>query len=139
MSTKVGHSLTVFANSGYAVGMDLNEWLARISANDDGKPQSVNAIAKKSGLPQSTLNGRIKDGELTADQVIAICRAYGYDVVRGLLELGFIEENELVRPIVKIELETVPDEDIMREVLRRLQNNREQHPLFTEPMSFPSE
>lgn len=107
--------------------MESMNWLTKAT-----KEQSVNAIALKSGLVQSTLNTRAKADSLTADQVIAICRAYRYPVTQGLLDLGFITEKELQLPAIHAALHDATDRELVDEIARRLEQGH--HEEFDKPI-----
>ncbi|WP_341741340.1 hypothetical protein [Trueperella pyogenes] len=107
--------------------MEAMNWLTKAT-----KEQSVNAIALKSGLVQSTLNTRAKADSLTADQVIAICRAYRYPVSQGLIDLEFITEEDLKLPSIQATLRDATDEQLVDEIARRLEQGRRE--VFDRPV-----
>lgn len=94
--------------------------LRKIARWDEGEKLSINAIALKADLPQSTLDSRYKKGQLTADQVLAIAKAYGYNPVRALMEAGFLEESDFWTPSIKVALQDATDAEIVEEVARRI-------------------
>lgn len=114
--------------------MNTNEWLAKVSGQD-AEFLSINAIATRTGLPQVTLNRRAKADDLTSDQVIAIARAYRYDVIKGLLELGFVTESDLRQPHVIATLRDATDDQIVAEVARRIREGRDTT-AFDEPVNL---
>ena len=107
--------------------MEAMNWLLKAT-----KEHSVNAIALKSGLVQSTLNTRAKADSLTADQVIAICRAYRYPVSQGLLDLEFITEEDLKLPSIQATLRDATDEQLVDEIARRLEQGKRE--VFDRPI-----
>ncbi len=106
------------------------KWLEKVT---NASPVTVNSVAVMSGIPQNTLSRRVKSNDLTADQVISICRAYTYDVIGGLKELGFISDEDLKKPFARVLLSDATDEDIVQEVLRRMKASGE-HAVFDEPL-----
>ncbi|WP_216395983.1 hypothetical protein, partial [Arcanobacterium phocae] len=113
------------------LAMKIKEWLEKTTHSKEGE-LSINAIANASDIPQATLNRRVKAGDLTADMVIAISRAYEYDVVGALLELGFITKRDLTVQKIKVALADATDKELVDEIARRLdQGNREE---FDKPL-----
>ncbi|OCA93149.1 hypothetical protein ACU21_01500 [Actinobaculum suis] len=98
---------------------DQREWLAKVS-NQEAETLSINAVATRAGIVQSTLSRRIDAGGITADQAIKICRAYSADVIQGLLDLGFITEADLKQPAARAMLKDAKDEDLIAEIGRRI-------------------
>lgn len=99
--------------------MDHREWIARVAGTTTWG-LSVNAVAETAGLVQSTLSRRLAGEGLSAEQVIAIARAYRADVIDALVELGFMTEEDLVRPAAAATLADASDEEIVAEVGRRI-------------------
>ncbi|MDY5154313.1 hypothetical protein [Actinotignum urinale] len=97
--------------------MDTRKWLEKITRTS---PISINAIATKSGLTQSVLNDRAKKNSLTADQVIAIAKAYGYNPVRALILFEHLEESDFWIPNITNTLRDATDAEIVEEVARRI-------------------
>lgn len=111
--------------------MEIREWLEKTTKSKAGE-LSINAIANASDIPQATLNRRVKAGDLSADMVIAISRAYEYDVVGALLELGFITKRDLTIQQIRVSLTDATDKELVDEIARRLdQGNREE---FDKPL-----
>lgn len=69
--------------------MNIAEWLENLP----GAPVP-SEVAQKAQLSKATLFRHIEKGETTADNVIAISRAYGISPVDGLVELGFLTPDE---------------------------------------------
>lgn len=99
-------------------------WLAKVTRTELAEV-SINQVAQRAGLTQSVLNRRAKADDLTSDQVIAIARAYRYDVIKGLLELGFVTESDLRQPHVIATLRDATDDQIVAEVARRIREGRD--------------
>lgn len=90
------------------------KWFASTTKGD-----SVNAVAAKSGLTQSTLARYHKKGEYPADAVIAISRAYGVSAIRSLLAIGLLTEHDLDELRLDLSLEAASDIDLAGEIYRR--------------------
>lgn len=69
--------------------MDFTEWLQSLP----GSPTPTIA-ANRSGLTNTTLIRHASRGATTADNVIAIARAYGVSPVDALVDTGHLEPNE---------------------------------------------
>lgn len=116
---------------------EQREWLAKVS-NQEVENLSINAIATKSGIVQSTLSRRIDAGGITADQAIKICRAYSADVIQGLLDLGFITEADLKQPAARAMLKDAKDEDLIAEIGRRIARTPRGRGPWDEPVLVPT-
>lgn len=113
--------------------MDTKEWLENVTTRP-GNAISVNAISRRSGIAQATLNRHVNASMLTADEVIAIARAYDYPVVQGLLDLGHVTMEEARTATTRATLADLTDEDLSAEILRRLTAHRGTHPVFDQPL-----
>lgn len=69
--------------------MEFLEWLESLPGG-----ATPTTAAKKAGLASPTLLRHAERGYTTADNVIAIARAYGVPPVDALVELGFLEPSE---------------------------------------------
>ena len=70
--------------------MNFNEWLSTLP----GSPTHTTA-ATRSKLTASTLIRHSEKGASTADNVIAIARAFGVSAVDALVDNGFLREDEI--------------------------------------------
>ncbi|QOR47611.1 hypothetical protein INS90_10255 [Trueperella pecoris] len=111
--------------------MKAKEWLQKVAADENGRVV-ISAISKRSSLANSTLTERAKADSLTADQVIAICRAYRYPVSQGLIDLEFITEEDLKLPSIQATLRDATDEQLVDEIARRLEQGRRE--VFDRPI-----
>lgn len=118
--------------------MEHIEWLAKVSDNPVEK-LSINEIATKAGVTQSTLNRRAKLNELTADLALQVAHAYRYDPIQALVDLGFITTEDMKkarhRKAVKASLADATDQQIVAEVARRVAGNGAKGSL-SEPLRF---
>lgn len=80
---------------------------------------SVNAVAAKSGLVQSTLARQVKAESLSAEVAVAVARAYGADVLGALVECGFITADEVRAHGVRVALRDALDIELAGEIMRR--------------------
>lgn len=110
--------------------MSINRWIEKIAGTDVRR-----RIAAHVGMEQSTLNRQMASGEPAPETVVRIARAYGASPVEGLTILGLINESEVQRAAAMAALESASDQDIVAEVLRRLESTQQDHPEFTEPVS----
>ncbi|MGV9184578.1 hypothetical protein [Arcanobacterium canis] len=99
--------------------MNTMDWLEKVTATHRSK-LSINSIATGSKIPQATLNRRIKAGTLDAEMVIAISRAYNYDVIEAFLELGILTERDLCSKEIKATIRDATDKELADEIMRRM-------------------
>lgn len=94
-------------------------WLNHVIGTDSNR-----AAAEKAGIEQSSLHHRRKRDNITAEDVIAIARAYNKPVVASLAETGFITTAESFESNIRAKLSDATDENLSKEILRRLQNGQ---------------
>lgn len=83
--------------------------------------RSVRAIAMRAGLDQSTLNRQLNGTtSLTVETVVAIARAYNLDFADTFVAVGFITADEARNFSRRYSLSEFADQDLTREVVRRL-------------------
>lgn len=92
---------------------------------------SVNAVAMKAGVVQTTLSRQIKAGALSPEVVAAVARAYGADVLDALVVAGVITEEDIRTHGARQALANALDVEIAREVARRLGA----HPMLDAPLT----
>lgn len=97
--------------------MDTTKWLDKVTER-----ASINSIAMKAKVSQSTLSRHARDGSLTADEVIRISRAYHYPVTHALIEHGLITEDDLRLPAIQATLRDATDQQLVDEIARRLEH-----------------
>lgn len=98
---------------------NLQEWVKRLIGND-----SINAAAKKSGINQSTLNRQVTSGKISVETIIALAGGYGISRCRALVETGFITNSDIAQAQAKQALAKASDEEIARELSRRMAEGR---------------
>ena len=99
--------------------MNINDWYTETVSGD-----SVNRVAQRSGIAQTTLNGQRKAGRLTAETVAAIAVAYDRDVLDALVIAGLITHEQIKRHGVRAALEAATDQELSDEVWRRMSAGR---------------
>ena len=113
--------------------MDAVTWMSAVTDGD-----SINAVANRVGMIQTTLNRQVRGGTLTPETVVAIARAYGAPVLPGLVACGLITETEaaLKERMGEVEevLATATDRQIINSVLARLAGGAELHSMLTAPL-----
>lgn len=95
--------------------MDAMSWYQDVTNGD-----SVNAVALKAGLIQSTLNRQVRAEALAPESMVAIARAYGSDVLDALMVAGLITREDIRAHGARVTLRDVLDAEIAGEVSRRL-------------------
>lgn len=95
--------------------MEHNDWISQLTAGD-----SLREISRKTEISYSTVNVQVKNGTVSAENVIAIAVAYGAHPVRALVDTGYLDEKyaRTVDPMTA--LRTVTEEQLADEVLRRM-------------------
>lgn len=94
-----------------------NEWML-LTTNG----ASVNEISAKTGVSLSTIWRHKKDMSFTAEEVIAIARAYHANPLTGLVAFGYLTEQEAGMPVdvVQSALEAASAKNLLEELTRRL-------------------
>lgn len=95
------------------------------------KGASVNAVAQKSGIAQTTLNRQVRTGKITPETIVAVAVAYGRDPIDGLITSGLITTEQIRSHGVRAALADATDAEIADEVWKRLNDGRE-HATFDE-------
>lgn len=96
-------------------GMTTKEWFDRIRGDD-----TINAVADKAGIVQSTLLRQLKRGHLGIVEIIKIARAYSTNPIGPLIETGQLTEDELRAWSAAHTLKSFTDREIADEVWRRM-------------------
>lgn len=112
--------------------MTTKEWFDRIRGDD-----TVNAVADKSGIVQSTLLRQLKRGHLGIVEIIKIARAYSVNPFDLLIESGQLTEDDLRAWSATHTLKSFTDREIADEVWRRMVEGKAGHEI-TEPVDGPS-
>ena len=112
--------------------MESMQWLRNTCGTD-----SVNAIAQKANMTQTTLARQVKRGELTSEAVLAIARGYHAPVLDALVTCNFITTDEAhikTRPTMTVQeaLTQATDQQLAQEILNRCNTDGWiNHPILT--------
>lgn len=114
---------------------DKMAWYRHVTGTD-----SVNAVAKRAGLVQTTLAAQVRKGELTPQSAVAIARAYQSDPLRALVAIGLVAADEVDAYARRVALGDVSDEELAREVWVRMSSGAASAPLTAPaPASAPEQ
>ena len=106
--------------------MDIKDWLDKLIT-----PDTREAAATKAGYAPSTISRQLSRGHLRPETVIALCRAYHYPPVDGLVETGYLSPDDLESRItVKQALEKAN----LRELWNAIRDIVDNSGLFIEKM-----
>lgn len=94
---------------------------------------SEREVARKVGLVQATLSRQLRSDSLVPENAVAIARAYGKSPVDALVAMGLITEREVKAAAGSVGLRDVHDEQLVDEILRRIQEG-DSHPALTTPV-----
>lgn len=106
--------------------MTLMEWYSATV-----RDASVNAVALKAGIVQTTLSRQLRAGVLSPEVVVAVARAYGSDVLDAIVIAGVITREDIRLHGVRQALAAALDVEIAQEVAKRLGG----HPMLDAPLS----
>lgn len=110
----------------------LDEFLERAT-----NKASRRAIADAAGLDASTFTRQLARGRVPVQTVVAVCRAYGADFVEGFRAAGYVTADEASRMTSGGALRAATDEQLVQEILRRLQQGSASGAL-TDPIPAPT-
>lgn len=96
------------------------EWFDRITDHASGR-----AAGAAAEIPIATLNRQLGKGELSAEFVIALARAYGISPTAALVQTGYLNADEASELTVAEMAELLTDQDIIRIMAFRINNNPE--------------
>lgn len=97
--------------------MDKTQWLN--SATHNASAEGISETAK---IPRATVFRRKRDMSFTAEEVIAIARAYHANPLTGLVAFGYLTEQEAGMPVdvEQSALEAASAKTLLEELTRRL-------------------
>lgn len=96
--------------------MDIEAWMQRTTGGD-----SLRAIAKRIDVSPSTISRYVeRNNTLSPEHVIKISRAYGVSVVDALVDTGHLMEYEADLAGVSTALGYATNEQILEEMMRRV-------------------
>lgn len=91
---------------------------------DTVKDDSVNAVATKSGIVQTTLSRQVKAGRFPAESVIAVARAYNTSAVRALVQTGHLTDLDVAEYRRAASIDALTDRELADEVWKRMVEGR---------------
>lgn len=96
--------------------MDHTSWYKRTTNNAPGR-----SAAMKAGVPVATLNRQLARGVISAENVIAIARAYNQAPTSALLATGYLRSGEVsaVEDVGTL-LNSLTDFDLVRALAQRI-------------------
>lgn len=99
--------------------MDKTQWLNNATHN-----ASAEGISETAKIPRATVFRRKKDMSFTAEEVIAIARAYHANPLTGLVAFGYLTEQEAGMPVdvEQSSLEAASAKTLLEELTRRLES-----------------
>ncbi|AGF73057.1 hypothetical protein [Corynebacterium halotolerans] len=103
--------------------MNAQGWLNRVTDGD-----AVNAVAVNADISPATLFRQVKKDGISAENVIAICRAYGHPPVSGLVETGYLTATETGDPALGGTLQNATDKQLLEEIAGRLEGSHTNDP-----------
>lgn len=90
---------------------------------------SVNAVATRAGVVQTTLARQLKTGTLSAETVLAVARGYDADAIGALIACGYLRDDDVRRHGAEVALARALDIELAAEVVRRLPDGAADQPL----------
>lgn len=81
---------------------------------------SVNAVAARAGLVQTTLARQLRADALSPESIVAVARAYSADVIGALIVAGVITDEDVRRHGVRLTFKAATDAEIAAEVMKRM-------------------
>lgn len=93
----------------------IRTWVDRTTGGE-----SLRQIARNIGVSHPTLSRQLTAAALDPYAVVAIARVYDADPLDGLVALGLITRREVRQGLRGLTLENASDQQLMDEVLRRL-------------------
>lgn len=90
-------------------------WFNRVTNGESGR-----SAAMKAGVSTSTLNRQLSKGEITAEYVIALARAFGESPSMALVATGYLKLDE-VSSVDELEaVRSLDDQSLIRELAFRI-------------------
>ena len=97
------------------VSMTHREWLNQLP----GEP-SITAAAAASGIQKTTLIRQLDRGEISAENVISIARAFDQNSADALAETGYLEAREVSNAGVAMALAYATNAQLLAEINQRV-------------------
>lgn len=95
--------------------MDFKAWI-------EGLPGSplVTQAAEKAGIDRSTISRQLKRGLVSAENVIALARAYGAPAGQALIDTGYLTARDLEGVGVVAALGRASNQQLLEEIMQRI-------------------
>lgn len=93
-------------------------WFLRLTGESSGRQAAI-----KADISISTLNRQLAKGEISADYVIALARAYGGSVTGALVSTGYLYPHETAYQSLTDAAEILSDQALIRELARRIDSD----------------
>lgn len=94
--------------------MDHKEWLEGLTSD------TTNGAAEKAGITPATLFRQLSRGRISAENVIALSRAYGKKAGDELVRTGFLEPEDIEGVGVESALRLATSRQVLDEIDRRM-------------------
>lgn len=101
--------------SGKMQGMDLKQWI------EEGFGTTINGAAVAAGIQPPTLFRQIKNGRISADNVIALCHAHDKPVPDGLVETGICSWDDFKMAGIEDSLDAATNAQLITQMAKRLE------------------
>lgn len=97
--------------------MDIEAWVKSLPGNP-----SITAAANEAKIQKTTLFRQIERGQLSAETVISLCRAYRVDVAKGLISHGYCTTDDFELNDLSVEqaLPSASWNQLFAEITRRV-------------------
>lgn len=119
--------LRVLHNGAYNRVMNFMDWYYKTVGTD-----TVNAVAKKAEIQQSTLSRQLYNKRITAEIAIAVAHGYKTSPLDALLALGAITEADIDAHFKHLQLSDYTDAEIVDEIARRLETMPDEGTIYDE-------
>ncbi|MGF7120401.1 transcriptional regulator [Rhodococcus sp. BE178] len=94
--------------------MDHKQWLAELTTD------TTNGAAEKAGITPATLFRQLSRGRISAENVIALSRAYGKKAGDELVHTGFLERSDIEGVGIESALRLASSRQMLDEIDRRM-------------------
>lgn len=107
--------------------MEHTKWLAQVTDS-----ASEREVAKRIGIPHTTINSQLQRGRFSAENVIKIAEAFDHHPITALIDTGYVGAKWAMQADVHEALREADDEDLAEEILRRMKRGTASRTLTTD-------
>lgn len=107
--------------------MEHAKWLAQVTDS-----ASEREVAKRIGIPHTTINSQLQRGRFSAENVIKIAEAFDHHPITALIDTGYVGAKWAMQADVHEALREADDEDLAEEILRRMKRGTASRTLTTD-------